>query len=45
VHYLWLVKADRTRPLIYGGILAALLVYRIVEALGKRVRTEGAARD
>lgn len=29
IHYLWLVKADRLRPLIYGGILAVLLGFRI----------------
>jgi sulfoxide reductase heme-binding subunit YedZ len=30
VHYLWLVKADIRKPLEYGAVLAALLVYRIV---------------
>ncbi|HEY6952621.1 MAG TPA: hypothetical protein VI758_09440, partial [Bacteroidota bacterium] len=29
VHYLWLVKADAQRPLIYGAIVAALLVFRL----------------
>lgn len=29
VHYLWLVKADITRPMTYGGILAVLLGYRL----------------
>lgn len=28
LHYLWLVKADIQRPLIYGVLLAALLAYR-----------------
>jgi sulfoxide reductase heme-binding subunit YedZ len=28
LHYLWLVKADVQRPLIYGVLLAALLAYR-----------------
>ena len=28
VHYLWLVKADIQQPLLYGGILAVLLIYR-----------------
>jgi len=30
VHFLWLVKIDIRRPLIYGSILALLLTYRIV---------------
>jgi sulfoxide reductase heme-binding subunit YedZ len=42
VHYLWLVKADTTRPLIYGGILAGLLGYRILEAVRKQRRSAGA---
>lgn len=29
IHFLLLVKADRTQPLIYGAILAALLGYRV----------------
>lgn len=29
VHFLWLVKADLREPLIYAGILAVLLGYRI----------------
>ena len=29
VHYLWLVKADTRKPLIYGAILAVLLGYRL----------------
>lgn len=29
LHYLWLVKIDITKPLIYGGILALLLVLRL----------------
>ena len=30
IHYLWLVKADIRKPLVYGAILAVLLSYRIV---------------
>ncbi len=30
IHFLWLVKADLRRPLIYGAILALLLIYRVV---------------
>ena len=29
LHYAWLVKADLTEPLLYGGILTALLGYRL----------------
>jgi sulfoxide reductase heme-binding subunit YedZ len=36
VHYLWLVKADIRAPLVYGGILAVLLAYRIVRAVRRR---------
>jgi sulfoxide reductase heme-binding subunit YedZ len=36
VHYLWLVKADRTRPLRYAAILAVLLGARFVWAARRR---------
>lgn len=36
IHYLWLVKADRQRPLIYGAILAVLLGYRVWEYWRKK---------
>lgn len=29
VHYLWLVKADRFEPILYGVILAGLLAFRV----------------
>ncbi len=29
LHYLWLVKLDLTQPLIYGGVLALLLMMRL----------------
>jgi len=29
IHYLWLVKADRSRPLMYGAVLAVLLLIRL----------------
>ncbi|MEZ4860030.1 MAG: protein-methionine-sulfoxide reductase heme-binding subunit MsrQ [Caldilineaceae bacterium] len=29
LHYLWLVKIDITKPLIYGGVLALLLLLRL----------------
>jgi sulfoxide reductase heme-binding subunit YedZ len=30
VHYLWLVKADKHKPLEYGAVLALLLLYRVL---------------
>lgn len=30
LHFLWLVKKDHTEPLIYGFILALLLLYRLL---------------
>jgi sulfoxide reductase heme-binding subunit YedZ len=30
VHYLWLVKTDLRKPLVYGGILAVLLLLRVI---------------
>jgi methionine sulfoxide reductase heme-binding subunit len=29
VHYLWLVKSDVRLPLLYGGVLGLLLIYRL----------------
>lgn len=37
IHYLWLVKADTRKPLIYGAILALLLGYRVFHAWGPRI--------
>jgi len=31
IHYLWLVKADKSLPLMYGGVLTTLLGYRAVK--------------
>jgi methionine sulfoxide reductase heme-binding subunit len=33
IHYLWLVKADRRIPEIYGIVLLILLVYRAIQKL------------
>jgi methionine sulfoxide reductase heme-binding subunit len=30
IHYIWLVKADKRKPLEYGAVLGALLLYRIM---------------
>jgi sulfoxide reductase heme-binding subunit YedZ len=37
VHYLWLVKADIQSPLMYGGLVALLLGYRVWVACGRRL--------
>ncbi|MDP8980513.1 MAG: sulfoxide reductase heme-binding subunit YedZ [Acidobacteriota bacterium] len=36
IHYYWLVKSDVRLPLLYGGILGVLLVYRVVVAFRGR---------
>jgi methionine sulfoxide reductase heme-binding subunit len=38
IHFLWLVKADRRRPLMYGAVLAALLLFRLANWMIARVR-------
>ena len=35
VHYYWLVKSDHRLPLLYGAILAILLLYRLASSLLK----------
>jgi methionine sulfoxide reductase heme-binding subunit len=35
VHYYWLVKSDHRLPLLYGAILAVLLLYRLSNSLLK----------
>ena len=36
IHYLWLVKADTSRPLLYGAILTVLLLFRLLTYLKSR---------
>jgi sulfoxide reductase heme-binding subunit YedZ len=38
VHYLWLVKADKRKPLEYGAVLGVLLLYRVVIWVSSRDR-------
>lgn len=40
IHYYWLVKSDHRLPLLYGAILAVLLLYRLVVSV---LKTPGAA--
>jgi sulfoxide reductase heme-binding subunit YedZ len=42
VHFIWLVKADLRRPLIYGFVLACLLAYRAASWLFSRTRSRSA---
>jgi sulfoxide reductase heme-binding subunit YedZ len=40
IHYLWLVKADKRKPLEYGFVLSILLLYRLISwVAGKRRRS------
>ncbi len=41
IHYLWLVKADIRKPLVYGAVLALLLSYRVVLRLRPRMKHGG----
>ena len=36
IHYLWLVKADKQRPIIYGVLFAILLGYRVWDGITAR---------
>ena len=38
IHYYWLVKSDIRRPLLYGAILAVLMLYRTVVWLRSAAR-------
>ena len=43
IHYYWLVKSAVLRPLIYAAIVAALLLWRLVDWFIRRRRTVAAA--
>jgi sulfoxide reductase heme-binding subunit YedZ len=43
LHYWWKVKLDVTNPMIYATVVAGLLVWRVIRAIGKR-QTAAAAR-
>jgi len=34
-HFVWLVKGDKTRPLIYGAVIVALLLVRLIPRQAK----------
>ncbi len=44
VHYLWLVKADRRKPLEYGFVLSILLLYRVGVWIAEKRKELAAAR-
>jgi sulfoxide reductase heme-binding subunit YedZ len=44
LHFFWLVKKDVTEPLIYGSILAALLIVRLMLRRGSAPRASASAR-
>jgi methionine sulfoxide reductase heme-binding subunit len=37
IHYDWLVESNKTRPLIYGGILTVLLLWRLGKSMSTRL--------
>jgi len=39
IHYIWLVKADKRKPLEYAGALSILLLYRVVMWLTEKRKT------
>jgi methionine sulfoxide reductase heme-binding subunit len=43
IHYLWLVKADRSKPLEYGTLLSVLLLYRVGAWAKQRTNLTSAA--
>jgi methionine sulfoxide reductase heme-binding subunit len=46
IHYYWLVKSDHRLPLLYGALLAALLLYRLTTSLLKpRPQAQPATAD
>lgn len=38
IHYLWLVKADTQRPLIYGAFVALFLAFRLWESVSGKLK-------
>jgi DMSO/TMAO reductase YedYZ heme-binding membrane subunit len=43
VHYYWLVKSDIRLPVLYGALVAAALLYRLVTSMTRRARQRSAA--
>ena len=45
IHYIWLVKADKKKPLEYAVVLSVLIVYRLAAWAGSRGSTHVGARS
>ena len=45
IHYIWLVKADKRKPLEYGAVLAALLLYRFAGWFSQKLTSSDAPRS
>jgi sulfoxide reductase heme-binding subunit YedZ len=49
LHYWWLVKADVSRPLTYGAVVASLLLFRVYKTMSQqatmRARMAGAGES
>jgi methionine sulfoxide reductase heme-binding subunit len=45
IHYIWLVKADKKKPLEYGAVLAVLILYRLVAWGSSSWKHEAGARS
>ena len=45
LHYLWLVKADVRRPIVFGLVLVTLLATRLWHPAKRGRRAEVAVRD
>lgn len=43
VHFIWLVKADLRQPLIFGAVLALLLVFRLITWINGRMNARSAS--
>jgi len=41
IHYYWLVKSDVREPLLYAGIMAALLVWRVTDRYRRKPKRAG----
>ncbi|MGO8985108.1 MAG: sulfite oxidase heme-binding subunit YedZ [Terriglobales bacterium] len=42
IHYFWLVKADKRKPIEYGIVLSSLLVYRLVLWISEKRKVQAA---
>jgi methionine sulfoxide reductase heme-binding subunit len=45
IHYIWLVKADKKKPLEYAVVLSVLILYRLAAWAGSRLSNNVGARS